>query len=579
MESALATVVKSVATWVPGAVVGRFTLLAKLATGGMAEIWLARQAGLQGFEKVVVIKRIIESFSGDRAFVEMFLDEARIAAQLNHPNIVQVHDLGEFAGAYYIAMEYLPGEHVAAVARAAIAAKAPLGFSMSVKLAVAALDGLAHAHTRVGVNGKPLEVVHRDVSPQNILVTYDGQVKLVDFGIAKAANRSVQTQSGQLKGKFAYMAPEQARARSVDARADLFSVGVVLYELLSHKRMWAIDDQIELLASLIGPEPIDDVRERNPEVPEALAAIVMKAVAKNVALRWQDAVAFKAALEDWLRANGGAPTNTELSTLMQQLFGQRMARRTQLIEQANRGDLTPIGAGEVLKPPTERSMPGATPVGFASPSGKWVLGLVGTLAALGVLMLAWVGNQYLQAQKPTVIEIPATPPVLLVGPAEVVVQSDPPSAKLSLDGKPIGVAPMTISPVEPGEHLLVASLAGYDRLTRTVNVARAGDRVLVVLTLQPEPLPADPTPVAAPVAPVGKDPAPAPAAKGRLTLSTDPWTHVFEGGKPLGDTPLVDLPLPAGRHQLHLVNDDQKVNLNIEVEVKAGQLTKKQLKL
>ena len=578
MESALATGVKSAATWVPGAVVGRFTLLAKLATGGMAEIWLARQGGLRGFEKVVVIKRIIESLSADPAFVEMFLDEARIAAQLNHPNIVQVHDLGEFAGAYYIAMEYLPGEHVAAVARAAIAAKAPLGFAMSVKLAVAALDGLAHAHTRVGVNGKPLEVVHRDVSPQNILVTYDGQVKLVDFGIAKAANRSVQTQSGQLKGKFAYMAPEQAKAKQVDARADLFAVGVVLYELVSHKRLWAIDDQIELLASLIGPEPVPDVRERNPEVPEALAAIIMKAIAKDRTQRWQDATSFRAALEDWLRVNGGAPTNNELAAVMQQLFGTRIARRIQLIEQANRGDLTPIGAGEVLKPPTERSMPGATPVGFTNTSGQLVLGLVGTVAALGVLMLGWVAFQYRESSKPTVIEIPAAP-VLLVAPAELVVQSDPPGAALSLDGKEAGAAPSTLTPIEPGEHLLVATLAGYDRLTRAVTVAKAGDRVLVVLTLQPAPIAVDPAAVAAkdPAPPV--TPQPAAAAKGRLTLSTDPWTHVSEGGKVLGDTPLVDLPLPAGRHQLHLVNDDQKVNLNIEVEVKGGQLTKKQLKL
>ena len=576
MESALATGVKAVATWVPGAVVGRFTLLAKLATGGMAEIWLARQGGLQGFEKVVVIKRIIESLSADPAFVEMFLDEARIAAQLNHPNIVQVHDLGEFAGAYYIAMEYLPGEHVAALARAAIAAKTPLSFAMSVKLIVAALDGLAHAHTRVGVNGKPLEVVHRDVSPQNILVTYDGQVKLVDFGIAKAANRSVQTQSGQLKGKFAYMAPEQARAKQVDARADLFAVGIVLYELLTHKRMWVIDDQVELLASLIGPDLIADVRERNPKVPEGLAKIVMQAVTKDRAQRWPDANAFKAALEDWLRAEGGAPTTTELSALMQQLFGQRMARRVELIDQANRGDLTPIGAGEVLKPPTERSMPGATPVGLTASSGQVALALVGIGAAIGVLMLAWVGYQYVERSRPTVIEIPATPaPVVLAAAAELLVQSDPPHAALTLDGKGVGAAPLTLTPVEPGEHLLVATLAGYSPLSRTVTVAQAGDRVRVVLSLQA--LAAAPGPTTHPA----KDPGPAPAAigKGRLTLSTDPWTHVSEGGKALGDTPLVDLPLSAGRHQLHLVNDDQKVNLNIEVEVKAGQLTKKQLKL
>ena len=569
MENSLAAREKAVASWVPGAVVGRFTLLAKLATGGMAEIWLARQGGLRGFEKVVVIKRILDAFSSDPSFVEMFLDEARIAAQLNHPNIVQVHDLGECAGAYYIAMEYLPSEHVAAVARTALKQGTPLGFTFSVQIAVAALDGLAHAHARVGVNGKPLNVVHRDVSPQNIVLTYDGQVKLVDFGIAKAANRSVQTSGGQLKGKFAYMAPEQAvaTARGIDGRADLFAIGVVLYELLSHKRLWPFEDQVEQLTALIGPAPVPELRERSPEVPEALAGLVMRALAKDPQARWSNATEFKSALEHWLRTQGGGPTNSELGALMHQLFSDRIARRTQLIEKANRGDLTPMGAGEVIKPPTDRSMPGATPIGAASGAGA-MMGVLGTLLGLGVLGLGLVGYLVLNnSSTATVVEIPipqpieAPPPAV---PAELVIQSQPAGATLRLDGQSAGVAPTTISPVEPGEHLLEASLDGHTSVKRVVKVAGPGERQRLVISLEP---------VVAGVAPKVA------AAKGRLTLSTDPWTHVFEGDRQLGDTPLVEVPLTAGRHQLRLVNEERKLSVTIEVEVKAGQLTKKVLKL
>src|SRR5581483_10352219 len=168
----------------------------------MAEIWLARQMGLKGFEKVVVIKRISDNYCTDPQFVEMFLDEARIAAQLDHPNIVQIHDLGEHHGAYYIAMEYLHGEDLATVVRGGVNANELLPYAYAAQIVAHAAEGLASAHNKTGMDGKPLGVVHRDVSPQNIFVTYEGVVKMVDFGVAKAANRASSTSGGQLKGKF-----------------------------------------------------------------------------------------------------------------------------------------------------------------------------------------------------------------------------------------------------------------------------------------------------------------------------------------------------------------------------------------
>ncbi|MDP1825580.1 MAG: serine/threonine-protein kinase [Archangium sp.] len=564
--------------WAPGNVVGAYTLLAKLATGGMAEIWLARQVGLRGFERLVVVKRIIESLSQDEAFVEMFLDEARIVVQLTHPNIVQVFDLGEHAGAYYIAMEYLAGENLVSVARAAAKGGAPLDPKASVKIAVAALEGLSHAHNRAGLDGKPLNVVHRDVSPHNIVLTWDGQVKLVDFGIARAANRATQTQGQQLKGKFAYMAPEQAQGDSdLDARVDVFAMGVVLWELVTHRRLFAFDDQIRILKTLISDEPIEAPHHRSKDVPPELSAIIMKALEKSTATRYQSAQEFKAALEGWLQSVGGGPSTAELGQLMNRLFKSRIADRTQLIENAARGEVSISRVGEVMKPPTDRSMPGGTPSGAGvDGSGNLKLAIAAAGTLLLVLMAGAVSWKVLMQEPPAaeppdtvveVIEPPVEPkvlPAVVEKTSSIAVETEPAGAMVMVDGKAAGAAPLTMNEVTPGEHVVEASLNGYTTVKRTVSVSTEGDRLMIMLTL--------PQKKVEPAAPVA-------VAKGKLSLSTDPWTHVSLNGKTLGDTPLIEVPLPAGRHRLQLSNEQAKIDLAIEVEVKAGQVTKKVLRL
>ncbi|MBL8954109.1 MAG: serine/threonine protein kinase, partial [Myxococcaceae bacterium] len=239
----------------------------------MAEIWLALQQGMKGFERVVVVKRISEGLSADPLFVEMFLDEARIAAQLNHPNIVQIYDLGEHEGAYYIAMEYLHGEDLASVMRAAIGNRAPLSHSFAARIVANAAEGLASAHARVGLDGKPLNVVHRDVSPQNIFITYDGIVKVLDFGVAKARNRASVTSGGQVKGKFSYMSPEQARGGDVDPRTDVWALGVVLFETATQTRLFeGRDDQMAVRDAVLRGN-VPSARARNPTIPSDLDAI------------------------------------------------------------------------------------------------------------------------------------------------------------------------------------------------------------------------------------------------------------------------------------------------------------------
>ncbi len=568
--------------WAPGSVVGAYTLLAKLAVGGMAEIWLARQVGLRGFERLVVVKRIIESLSNDEAFVEMFLDEARIVVQLTHPNIVQVFDLGEHAGAYYIAMEYLAGENLVTVARAALKAGTPLTPQVGVKLAIAALEGLSHAHTRAGVDGRPLNIIHRDVSPHNIVLTWDGQVKLVDFGIARATNRATQTQGNQLKGKFAYMAPEQARGDAeLDARVDVFALGVVLWELVTGRRLFSYDDQIRILKELISDQPIQTAHARNPDVPEALSLIIARALEKNVDERFPDAQSFKAALEDWLRAEGGGPSTAELGQVMHRLFKDRIAERSQLIENAARGEVVSDSkVGEVMKPPTNRSMPGGTPFDATRPevpalpaegNGKLMLAAAGALLLVIIAAIAaWrvlLPERVAPPPEPVVEERPVEPEPTTVVQAvvekngSIAVETEPVGAQVSVDGKPLGPAPLVFPDATPGEHVIEATLAGYQPVKRTVTVSAEGDRLMIVLSL-----PAD----------VKKK---VEAQKGKLTLSTDPWTHVSLNGKALGDTPLTEVPLPAGRHRLQLSNETAKIDLAIEVEVKPGQVTKKVLRL
>src|SRR6516165_5452866 len=217
---------------------GKYELISRLAAGGMAEIFLARTKSIQGFEKYLVIKRILSHRSQDPEFVRMFLDEARVAATLDHPNIVQIYDVGHVDNEYFIAMEYLRGHNLIEIVRAGAKLgyfKPPLEHVMSVLTGVCA--GLHYAHDKRDFQGRPLDIVHRDVTPQNIVVSFDGAVKIVDFGIAKAATREVETLAGTLKGKIGYMSPEQCRGAAVVLRSDVFAVGISLYELTTGKRL------------------------------------------------------------------------------------------------------------------------------------------------------------------------------------------------------------------------------------------------------------------------------------------------------------------------------------------------------
>ncbi len=289
----------------------------------MAEIFLARVSGLPGFQKMVVIKRILPQLATKTDFVEMFLDEARIAATLQHPNVVQMYDVGVVDGNYFIAMEYLHGEDVRSLSRTLHRQDKRLPIEHALNIVIGVASGLHYAHEKVGFDGNPLEIVHRDVTPQNIIVTYDGAVKLLDFGIAKASNRFGETRFGTLKGKVPYMSPEQCRGEPLDRRSDIFSLGIMLYELTLGKRLYQGKSDFEVLKQIV-EGVVTKPRELDAEYPEALEEIVMRALEKEKDKRYQTARDIQEDLETMVRADRLHVSPIALTRFMEETFGQKI---------------------------------------------------------------------------------------------------------------------------------------------------------------------------------------------------------------------------------------------------------------
>ena len=301
----------------------KYTLLKRIATGGMAEIFRARQRGVDGFEKDVVIKRILSNHAQNEELNSMFLDEARIAANLNHPNIAQIFDLGHSKSGHFIAMEYARGVDLRRICAQGIAESNFLPLSHALKIMIEVCNALAYAHEHKNASGAPAQIVHRDVSPTNILVTYDGNIKLVDFGIAKAAHKATVTRIGQIKGKFGYMSPEQARGEPLDHRTDIFAVGINLYEITLGRRLFRGESEVAMLEA-IERCYVTPPREHEPRYPEKLEAIIMKALARRPEERYSNARALQMALESFQAEAGLHSSSGMLASYMRLLFKEQI---------------------------------------------------------------------------------------------------------------------------------------------------------------------------------------------------------------------------------------------------------------
>jgi alpha-tubulin suppressor-like RCC1 family protein/tRNA A-37 threonylcarbamoyl transferase component Bud32 len=313
-----------------GARLGHYEILRRLAIGGMAEIYLARAEGIEGFEKIVVLKRVLPQYARDEEARKLLLDEARLAATLDHPNVAQVYDIGEERGEAFFTMEYVRGADLVEITSAARAQGAGLELGHALAIIAGVAAGLHHAHEQRDAAGNPLGIVHRDVSPANVLVTADGVVKVVDFGIAKAAStRRPPTRAGETRGKTAYMSPEQCRGLALDRRSDVFAIGLLLYELTTGAGPFQGTDY-EILHRLV-TEDAPPPSARVPGYPPALEAIVAKALARRPDDRYATALDLQLAIEELARRDGLDLAPHALARLMERLFG---AERWRAIEAA-----------------------------------------------------------------------------------------------------------------------------------------------------------------------------------------------------------------------------------------------------
>ncbi|NVJ01099.1 protein kinase [Myxococcus sp. AM009] len=336
-----------------GTHIGKYVVRRKLAEGGMAEIYLCTARGAEGFEKEVVIKRVRAFLASDPEFVGMFIAEARLASRLNHANVVQIFDFDKHEDTYYLAMEYVRGCSLWELRKRGKELMEPVPPMLVAHIGAEVARGLHYAH-RVRVNGQPLDLVHRDVTPHNVLLSFDGAVKLTDFGIAKAGNKL--TQPGVLKGKFAYMSPEQARGEAVDARTDIFALGVVLWEMLTGGRLFDGDSEVAVLRA-VQLSTIPPPARLNPDVPADLDAAVVRALDRDPALRFQTAAEFERALAQCVLTHARSVDDTDLSAFMRRLFPTSLTQAIPTVQERTHvvveGEPAPgAGVGAVPREPT-----------------------------------------------------------------------------------------------------------------------------------------------------------------------------------------------------------------------------------
>ncbi len=305
---------------------GKYTLMRHLATGGMAEIWLAEQRGPGGFNKELVIKRILPHLAEEGDIAQMFVDEARIVAYLTHPNIGQVFELGEQDGDYFIAMEFIDGLDLVDVRDKIAERGTEFPVVYAARIICDVLAALDYAHNFVDRQGNHVKLVHRDISPHNVLISNDGVVKLVDFGVAKAAINRHKTETGAVKGKFGYMAPEQIESQELDHRVDLFAVGVVFFELLTGERPFG--DDLKAVSRILS-EDAPDPRDFRADIPDPVADIILKALARNRDERYATAADMERAIELYLRTTDEVVGTRELSVMIHQLRGLTRQKPTE----------------------------------------------------------------------------------------------------------------------------------------------------------------------------------------------------------------------------------------------------------
>ncbi len=354
---------------------GKYLLLERINVGGMAEVFIAKAFGVEGFERILAIKKILPTMAEDEEFITMFIDEARISVQLNHANVVHIHELGRHDENYFIAMEYVAGKDIRSLLERYRRRREIMPTAQAVFIASKMCEGLDYAHRKKDARGQPLAIIHRDISPQNILCSYEGEVKIIDFGIAKAANRSQKTQAGILKGKFGYMSPEQVRGLPIDRRSDIFAVGVILYEMLTGEKLFVGESDFSTLEKVRNAD-VPLPTQFNPSIPPGLEKVVLKALAREAEDRYQWASDLQEDLMRFLLAGDQIYSAKHLSAFMKEAFVEDLAREAEKMERyaavvrpdqiESSGVTAPVTSA--ARPSRRPSQPEARPAGAARPT-------------------------------------------------------------------------------------------------------------------------------------------------------------------------------------------------------------------
>jgi serine/threonine-protein kinase len=530
---------------------GRYVLHHKLGRGGMATVYLGRMVGEKGFERWVAVKRMHEHLLEDEDTRRMFLDEARMAARLQHSNLVQVTDFGEVAGQPYLVMEYINGETLSAILRKCHEDDAPLPIPLAIRIVAWACEGLHHAHELTDAEGEPLHLVHRDVSPQNILVSYDGTVKVTDFGIAKAAGRlQQQTRTGQMKGKTAYMSPEQVFAQPLDRRADVFALGIVLYEATLGRRLFRDESELVTLQRITAAD-VPPPRSIDARYPPELERIVLKALEKMPEDRYATTREMQRELERLLLA-GGLPVGTaELADLMESRFVERRRIRAQMMRAAELVEPDAIDV-ELELSPTTLSLPERVAVTLHPRRWSRRTRLVAVLAGV-VVVVGLVGGLVAAGVRPGEGSRDGGA-VAATARADAAPRDDSGRARPADAGAAPGPRPQAI--------VLEAGAAPEAGAASDAGAAGRGDGAAD----------AGPPPTTAPTRPRERTERVA-SAPGTLSVMARPWCDVYLDGRRLGRTPLIRVPVPSGRRTLRFLPLGREPAHRRVVTVRPGQDT------
>ncbi|MEC7946981.1 MAG: serine/threonine-protein kinase [Myxococcota bacterium] len=520
---------------------GRYFLVDKVAVGGMAEVFKARIFREGGFQKLLVIKRILGHLGGNEEFVDMFIDEAKISVELQHPNIVQVYDFGKIGGNYFIAMECIEGKDIKGLLRKLAERRKVLPVEYAACIAHEMCKGLDFAHKKHNLQGDPLGIIHRDVSPSNILVSYDGNVKVADFGIAKAGISLYNTKDGVLKGKFQYMSPEQAAGEDVTTSADIFACGIILHEMLTGRRLFKADSEVKTLKRIRAAD-IPLPSQLNPAVPARMDEIVMRALARQPADRFADCREFQQALLEFMYPSTPEVVRDSLKHFMRELFESEIAAERRRLREGS------AAAVQIWESASELALEEewAEEAGSARTMQTSVSRMPMALAVVAV-MLALAVATFVAVREP-VTRVVEVEKAVRTGSVHLRVTPAGVNAAVYLRDERVGngTGMVLVEDAEPGMDIpLRVEAEGHAAWNDTIDLV-AGERLRVLVALQEAGDPARPRPPASsgasgseqaglePLDSVGAEGTP-PTARFRSTPS---GARVYVDGRLVGRTPV-----------------------------------------